>query len=121
MSPIAAVSGSVTRARFGPQPGVDSEAVKGPDTLWELVFLMVILKIPIAYLCYVVWYAIKAEPRGRGGPAGVRVMPDVPPPSFDHTRRRPRRRPPRPHGGPARVYARTERAAALRARRITGR
>jgi hypothetical protein len=43
---------------------VDSEAVKAPDTLWELVFLMVILKIPIAYLCYVVWYAIKAEPRG---------------------------------------------------------
>ena len=63
--------------------------MKAPDTLWELVFLMVILKIPIAYLCYVVWYAIKAQPRGRGGPAGVRVIPDSPPPSLDRLRRRP--------------------------------
>jgi hypothetical protein len=96
--------------------------VKAPDTLWELVFLMVILKIPIAYLCYVVWFAIKAEPRGRGGPAAVRVAPDSPPPSFDrHRRRPPRRRPPRPHGGPARVYARTARAAVARADRTAGR
>jgi hypothetical protein len=29
---------------------------------WELVFMMVILKIPIAYLAFVVWYAIRAEP-----------------------------------------------------------
>ncbi|HZT85201.1 MAG TPA: hypothetical protein VE984_07245 [Gaiellaceae bacterium] len=94
--------------------------MKAPDTLWELVFLMVILKIPIAYLCYVVWFAIKAEPRGRGGPAGVRVITD-PPPGFDPVRRRSRRRPPRPHGGPTRVYARTARAAAARADRIAGR
>ena len=62
--------------------------MKAPDTLWELVFLMVILKIPIVYLCCVVWFAIKAEPRGRGGPAGVRAMPDGPLPSFDRYRRR---------------------------------
>ena len=104
--------------RFGPHSAVNSGAVKAPDTLWELVFLMVILKIPIAYLCYVVWYAVKAEPHGRGGPAGVRVVPDPPPRGVDHFRRRPRRRPPRPHGGPSRVYARTERAAAARADRI---
>ncbi len=73
--------------------------MEGPDTLWELVFLMVILKIPIAYLCYVVWYAIKAEPRGRGGPAGVRASPDSPPPA----------RPPPPR---ARVAARRARTAA---------
>ncbi len=60
--------------------------MQGPDTLWELIFIMVILKIPIAYLCYVVWYAIKSEPRGRGGPAGVRVLPDSPPPSYDRLR-----------------------------------
>ena len=113
--------------RFGPHSGVDSDTVKAPDTLWELVFLMVILKIPIAYLCYVVWYAIKAEPRrGKGGLAGVRVLPEPPSPSFDRIRRPPRRRPPRrrpprPHGGPARVYARTARAAAARADRIAGR
>jgi hypothetical protein len=94
--------------------------VKGPDTLWELIFIMVILKIPIAYLWYVVWYAIKAEPRGRGGPAGVRAFPDPPPPGYDH-RRRSRRRPPRPHGGPSRVYARTARAAAAQADRIADR
>jgi hypothetical protein len=29
---------------------------------WALVFLMLILKIPIVYLGFVVWYAIKAEP-----------------------------------------------------------
>jgi hypothetical protein len=29
---------------------------------WELLFMMLILKIPIAYLAFVVWYAIKAEP-----------------------------------------------------------
>ena len=29
---------------------------------WELLFMMLVLKIPIAYLCFVVWYAIKAEP-----------------------------------------------------------
>jgi hypothetical protein len=29
---------------------------------WELVFMMLVLKIPIVYLGYVVWYAIRAEP-----------------------------------------------------------
>jgi hypothetical protein len=29
---------------------------------WELVFMMLVLKIPIVYLALVVWYAIKAEP-----------------------------------------------------------
>ncbi|MBA3843913.1 MAG: hypothetical protein H0X39_15085 [Actinobacteria bacterium] len=29
---------------------------------WELVFMLVILKIPIVYLGLVVWYAIRAEP-----------------------------------------------------------
>jgi hypothetical protein len=29
---------------------------------WELIFMLLLLKIPLAYLCGVVWYAIKAEP-----------------------------------------------------------
>ena len=29
---------------------------------WALVFMMLVLKIPIVYLGWVVWYAIKAEP-----------------------------------------------------------
>jgi hypothetical protein len=96
--------------------------VGGPDSLWELVFLMVILKIPIAYLCSVLYYAIKAQPRkGPGEAAGVRVSPDGPPPGSDRLRVRSRRRPPRPHGGPARAYARTARAAYARADRIGGR
>jgi hypothetical protein len=43
--------------------------VRGPDTVWEIVFLMVILKIPIVYLCSVVYYAIKAEPKPEEGAA----------------------------------------------------
>jgi hypothetical protein len=89
--------------------------VGAPDSIWEIVFLMVILKIPIAYLCTVVWYAIRAEPRpGHGPPTGVHVEPDDLGPG---PRRRPRRLPPRrPHGGPARAYPRTPRTAFARAR-----
>jgi hypothetical protein len=84
-----------------------------------LVFLMVILKIPIAYLCLVVYHAIKAEPHnGELEPVRVRVSPDDPLPGFDRFRRRSRRHPPRPHGGPSRAYARTSRAAYARADRV---
>ena len=31
-------------------------------TAWEFLFMMLALKIPIVYLGFVVWYAIKAEP-----------------------------------------------------------
>ena len=86
----------------------------------ELIFLMVILKIPIVYLCSVVYFAIKAKPRkGPSDALGVRVVPDGPAPGSDRIRvRSPRRRPPRPHGGPARAYARTARVAtsSIRAR-----
>jgi hypothetical protein len=37
---------------------------------WELLFMMVILKIPIVYLGCVVWYAIKAEPEAGRDPEG---------------------------------------------------
>ena len=30
--------------------------------IWEFVFMIVILKIPIVYLCLVVWWAVRAEP-----------------------------------------------------------
>jgi hypothetical protein len=29
---------------------------------WELIFMMLVLKIPLVYLGWVVWYAIRAEP-----------------------------------------------------------
>jgi hypothetical protein len=88
--------------------------VHGPDSIWEIVFLMVILKIPIVYLCSVVYYAIKAEPKPEDGAAvTARIGPDDSGPEW----RRPIRRPRRPHGGPARTYPRTARAARAYAER----
>jgi hypothetical protein len=29
---------------------------------WTLVFMLVILKIPLAFALYIIWYAIKEEP-----------------------------------------------------------
>jgi hypothetical protein len=84
-----------------------------------LVFLMVVLKIPIVYLCCVIYHAIKSKPeRDELHPVRVRVSPDDPLPGFDRIQRRPRRRPPRPHGGPARAHVRTSRAAYARADRV---
>jgi hypothetical protein len=89
--------------------------VVAPDSIWEIVFLMVILKIPIAYLCVVVYYAIKAEPRPEAGaPVTSRIGPDDSGPGW---RPRRRRSPQRPHGGPARSYPRTAHARAYAARR----
>lgn len=77
---------------------------------------MVILKIPIAYLCYVVYYAIKAKPVPPAGAAvTARIGPEDPEPQHDRRRRLPRLRP-RPHGGPVRTYPRTARAAHAAAR-----
>jgi hypothetical protein len=70
--------------------------------IWEIVFVLVILKLPVAYVCWVIWWAVKAEPElgieGDGG--GSHWLP---------WRRRRGPRPPRngPHGVPARVAPRT--------------
>ena len=83
-----------------------------PDSVWEIVFLMVILKIPVAYLCGVVYYAIKAEPRhGEGAAVTAKLGPDEP--GGWHRRVGTRRL--RPHGGPSRTYPRTPRPAQARA------
>ena len=84
--------------------------------VWELVFLMVILKIPIVYLCGVVYYAIKAEPKP---PAGAGVTAQLGPDDRSGgpgTRRLGSRRL-RPHGGPTRTYPRTPRTAAVHSSR----
>ena len=84
------------------------------DTVWEIVFLMLVLKIPIAYLCWVVWWAVKSEPRPPEGAAvTVRVGPDDGP---RWTRRPSHRLRPGPRGGPTRTYPRTARAALAQAR-----
>ena len=41
--------------------------------VWEIVFMLVLLKIPLVYLCMVVWWAIRAEPRDEQPTAPVRV------------------------------------------------
>jgi hypothetical protein len=76
---------------------------------------MVILKIPIVYLCGVVYYAIKADPKPAAG-AGVtaQIGPDDDP---EYRRRRTRPLRPRPHGGPVRSYPRVPRTAFARAER----
>ena len=84
--------------------------------MWELIFLMVILKIPIVYLCWVVYWAIKAEPKPEEGDAARVSVPETPTRPWSPRRNGPAR-PPRPHGGPARRYARTNRAAGSYARR----
>jgi hypothetical protein len=83
--------------------------------VWELVFMLVILKIPVVYLCAVVWWAIRAEPRPLEGAA--RLVPLDLPPSCGW-RERTRRRPIRPRGGRSRATARragAPRTAAARA------
>ena len=71
---------------------------------WELIWMLVILKIPVIYLCLVVWWAIRSEPK----PVEPAVLPSpVDPEPRSGWRpsrngvdsRRPRRG---PHGGPSR-------------------
>ncbi|MBA2383285.1 MAG: hypothetical protein H0V68_01275, partial [Actinobacteria bacterium] len=54
--------------------------------VWEAIFMLVILKIPVAYLCAVVWWAIKAEPRPFEGAGRVAAL--GPEPECDWRRRR---------------------------------
>ncbi|MBA3347688.1 MAG: hypothetical protein H0T13_03920 [Actinobacteria bacterium] len=63
--------------------------------VWELVFMLVILKIPVVYLCAVVWWAIRSEPRPL---AGAQLRSSLEPtPGCDWGRRG--RRKPAPRGG----------------------
>lgn len=85
-----------------------------PDSVWEIVFLLVILKIPIVYLCGVIWYAIRAEPKPE---AGAAVTAEIGPDRDGGPRRRRspfQRSPLRPHGGPSRTAPRTPRTAYAR-------
>jgi hypothetical protein len=77
--------------------------------VWEFVFMMVILKIPIVYLCLVVYWAIKAEPKP---PEPTRAGVVEPPEPRSPWRPRARRRGPR--NGPERTPLRAKRAAVPR-------
>jgi len=76
--------------------------------VWELIWLMVIMKIPILYLCWVVYWEIKSEPRPEESAALVKVSDENDPTPWRPRHIRPRR--PGPHGRPSRSYARTRRA-----------
>jgi hypothetical protein len=83
--------------------------------VWEVVFMLVLLKIPLVYLCMVVWWAIRAEPREEQPVAAARV-PDTPDGPAPWSRsERPRtpspggRRGPHPRVGPQPVGAREAR------------
>ncbi|MEX2211551.1 MAG: hypothetical protein WD689_07290 [Gaiellaceae bacterium] len=74
--------------------------------LVEVLFMMVILKIPVVYICLVVWWAVRAEPRPLEGavvPARLGALDE--PCSW----RRPRR--PEPRGGRGRRTAAARAAA----------
>ena len=80
------------------------------DSVWEAIFMLVVLKIPLVYLGVVVWWAIRAEPDppGGGDEAGVRATPLTPCNWEDWRRRRASirsRRPIRPSGRRARARA----------------
>ena len=64
---------------------------------WEIVFMLLLLKIPIVYVCVVVWWAIKAEPTPPD--LAEAAVPSDTPPSGGSPRRewQRRRRPSRPH------------------------
>ncbi|HEY7707337.1 MAG TPA: hypothetical protein VH968_09245 [Gaiellaceae bacterium] len=69
----------------------------------EIVFLMLVLKLPILYLIGVVWWAVRAEPRPPE-PAVLPVPAEGDPPGGPrpHRPRRPRRGGPHGDGRPAR-------------------
>jgi hypothetical protein len=73
-------------------------AYTGPIVVWESVFMLLVLKIPLVYLCAVVWWAIRAEPRPEE-PATLVRAPSMPPdrPAPSRWRRRGAARP-RPSG-----------------------
>jgi hypothetical protein len=81
---------------------VRNAAVRLLRIVWEVIFMLVILKIPIVYMCGIVWWAIKAEPRPLEGAARLASL--EPPPPCDWRRRHMRPlRPLPPRGGRGRI------------------
>jgi hypothetical protein len=84
-------------------------------TTWTFIYMMVILKIPIALLLYIVWWAIHQtpdeEPQPEGGDGGSRRRRDP---------RGGRPRTPRrdPHGAPTPAPPPRVRSVVARGRRV---
>jgi hypothetical protein len=70
---------------------------------WELIWMLVILKIPVVYLCLVVWWAIRAKPAPLE-PALRLASSEIGPRPGWRLLRRPRGPHRGPHGAPGRGY-----------------
>ncbi len=84
-------------------------------SVWEAIFMLVVLKIPMVYLAAVVWWAIRAEPHQGGESEPVRAFVPLTPCGWNDARRRRStgRLRPRPHGPGSRPVRRSrDRAAA---------
>ena len=57
-------------------------------SVWEALFMLVVLKIPVVYLSAVVWWAIRAEPLPEGGPDEVHALVPLSPCGWDEWKRR---------------------------------
>jgi hypothetical protein len=57
-------------------------------SVWEGIFMLVVLKIPLVYLAIVVWWAIRAEPTADDGSEPVRTFVPLTPCGWDDWRRR---------------------------------
>ncbi|HEU5490470.1 MAG TPA: hypothetical protein VFU84_06725 [Gaiellaceae bacterium] len=77
-------------------------------SVWEAIFMLVVLKIPMVYLATVVWWAVRAEPQVAGGGEEVGVLAPLYPCGWNDWKRR---RPRRPGHGP--VNARRLRAGVV--------
>jgi hypothetical protein len=75
----------------------------------EILFMMVVLKLPVLYLAAVVYWAVKAEPR----PYQEAIVSEEPGPQRGQPRRPSGRN--GPHGSPERRQARRAGAARSRA------
>jgi hypothetical protein len=60
----------------------------GSVSLWEGIFMLVVLKIPMVYLAVVVWWAIRAEPRSGDGSEPVHAFVPLTPCDWGESRRR---------------------------------
>lgn len=82
-------------------------------SVWEAVFMLVVLKLPLVYLGIVIWWALRAEPRPIGGGDEVGVLAPLAPCGWDDWRRRRSSRPWTRPNRPPRRFARVGRVQAV--------
>lgn len=57
-------------------------------SVWEAVFMLLVLKIPMIYLGIVVWWAVRAEPDSGGGGEEVHALVPLVPCGWGEWKRR---------------------------------